>query len=157
MSVLTEPTHFRGSLDDLLAVRAAVDVPVLRKDFVVHEAQVLEARAAGADSLLLITACLDDDELAALLAASRGAWGWSRSSRRTTTATWRARSRPTREIVGVNARDLETLAVDVPASLARMRVSARTGSSWPRAGSATTRTSGPPRPRARLPSSWGRR
>ena len=63
ISVLTEERRFGGSLDDLRAVRAAVDVPLLRKDFMVEPYQVLEARAAGADLVLLIVAALDDDTL----------------------------------------------------------------------------------------------
>lgn len=75
ISVLTEPTWFKGSLDDMLAARKAIDGAsanrpgVLRKDFVVDEYQVVEARAYGADAVLLIVACLDDPELAALLAS----------------------------------------------------------------------------------------
>jgi indole-3-glycerol phosphate synthase len=63
ISVLTEQRRFGGSLDDLRAVRAAVDVPVLRKDFIVTAYQLVEARAAGADLALLIVAALDDDTL----------------------------------------------------------------------------------------------
>lgn len=59
ISVLTEQRKFKGSLDDLSAVRAAVSVPILRKDFIATEYQVLEARAAGADIVLLIVAGLD--------------------------------------------------------------------------------------------------
>ncbi len=68
ISVLTEPTFFDGSLDHLRAVRAAVRTPVLRKDFLVTEFQLVEARAIGADAVLLIVAALDDSELRALLA-----------------------------------------------------------------------------------------
>jgi len=67
ISVLTEPTFFDGALAHLSAVRAAVDVPVLCKDFIVSERQLLEARAAGADAALLIVAALDDAALARLL------------------------------------------------------------------------------------------
>src|SRR5262249_31359328 len=67
ISVLTEPTFFDGSLDHLRTVRAAVDVPVLRKDFVIAEYQLLEARAARADAVLLIVAALTPAELTALL------------------------------------------------------------------------------------------
>lgn len=63
ISVLTEQRRFGGSLDDLRAVRAAVDIPVLRKDFIVTSYQLVEARAAGADLALLIVAALDDDTL----------------------------------------------------------------------------------------------
>src|SRR5215472_14937609 len=67
ISVLTEPHFFQGSLDYLTAVRAAVSLPVLRKDFIVDPYQVYEARAYGADAILLICAVLDDAELASLL------------------------------------------------------------------------------------------
>jgi indole-3-glycerol phosphate synthase len=66
ISVLTEPTFFDGALEHLEAVRSAVSIPVLRKDFVVSEYQLLEARAAGADAVLLIVAALDPQMLAAL-------------------------------------------------------------------------------------------
>jgi indole-3-glycerol phosphate synthase len=67
ISVLTEPTFFDGSLDDLKAVRASVDVPILRKDFVVARYQLMEARAAGADAVLLIAAALSRHELKTLV------------------------------------------------------------------------------------------
>jgi len=63
ISVLTDPTYFQGSLDYLRAVRTAVEVPVLRKDFIIDSYQLLEARAAGADAVLLIAECLDDCNL----------------------------------------------------------------------------------------------
>jgi indole-3-glycerol phosphate synthase len=66
ISVLTEERKFKGSLADLEAVRAAVDIPVLRKDFIATEYQVLEARAAGADLVLLIVAALDQPTLSRL-------------------------------------------------------------------------------------------
>src|SRR5947208_2606138 len=66
ISVLTEPTFFDGALEHLEAVRAAVGVPLLRKDFIVSEYQLLEARAAGADAVLLIVAALDIARLSEL-------------------------------------------------------------------------------------------
>jgi indole-3-glycerol phosphate synthase len=70
ISVLTD-CHFKGSLDDLRAVRDAVDVPLLRKDFIFEPYQVYEARAAGADCILLIIAMLKEGELRSLAALSR--------------------------------------------------------------------------------------
>ena len=67
VSVLTEPRHFQGSLADLQAVRSSVSIPVLRKDFLIHPSQVIEARASGADAVLLIVAALTDAQLQALL------------------------------------------------------------------------------------------
>jgi len=63
ISVLTDRPHFQGSLDYLTQVRRAVDLPVLRKDFIIDPYQVVEARAAGADAVLLIAECLDDAPL----------------------------------------------------------------------------------------------
>jgi indole-3-glycerol phosphate synthase len=71
ISVLTEPTFFDGSLEHLRAVRAAVSIPVLRKDFIVTEYQLLEARAAGADAVLLIVAAGDDALLRRLIDRAR--------------------------------------------------------------------------------------
>jgi indole-3-glycerol phosphate synthase len=66
VSILTEPHHFGGSLDDLRAARAATPLPILRKDFTVDRYQLYEAAAAGADAVLLIVAALEDDDLAGL-------------------------------------------------------------------------------------------
>ncbi len=72
LSVLTDADYFGGSLADLELARATVALPVLRKDFIIDELQLLEARAAGADAVLLIVRMLDDVQLRDLLAAARG-------------------------------------------------------------------------------------
>lgn len=76
LSVLTDVDFFQGSLDYLRAVRAAVDLPIIRKDFIVDEYQVVEARAAGADAILLIVASLDDAQLMHLYQTATD-WGMS--------------------------------------------------------------------------------
>lgn len=71
ISVLTDEPYFQGRLEYLTQVREAVQIPVLRKDFIIDEYQVVEARTAGADSILLIAECLSDDELVRLFSLSR--------------------------------------------------------------------------------------
>ena len=115
ISVLTEPTFFDGALEHLAAVRAAVDVPLLRKDFIVSEYQLLEARAAGADAVLLIVAALPRGARR-LLDARAAALGLDAlvevHDARSCAIALDAGAR----IVGVNNRNLRTLEVDVHAS-----------------------------------------
>jgi indole-3-glycerol phosphate synthase len=110
ISVLTEERRFGGSLDDLRAVRAAVDVPVLRKDFVVEPYQVLEARAAGADLVLLIVAALDDELLRRLHDQARELGMTVLVEVHDEPETARAVELGA-DLVGINARDLKTLDV----------------------------------------------
>jgi indole-3-glycerol phosphate synthase len=119
VSVLTEPAHFGGSLEDLAAVRDLVDVPLLRKDFLIDPDQVLAARAAGADAVLLIAASLNDDELRALISASRELGMEPLVESHTDEDLERVLATDA-GIVGVNARDLETLEVDVAAARTRI-------------------------------------
>src|SRR4051794_12280709 len=111
ISVLTEQRRFGGSLADLRAVRAAVDIPILRKDFIVDSYQLLEARAAGADMALLIVAALDDDELNRLHDTARELGLTVLVEVHDESETERAVALGA-ELVGVNARNLKTLAVD---------------------------------------------
>ncbi len=111
ISVLTEERRFSGSLDDLRAVRAAVATPVLRKDFIVTEYQLLEARAAGADLVLLIVAALDDETLSRLHERARGLGMTVLVEVHDEAEIARALAIGA-ELIGVNARNLKTLEVD---------------------------------------------
>jgi indole-3-glycerol phosphate synthase len=111
ISVLTEERRFGGSLDDLRAVRDAVGIPLLRKDFMVEPYQVLEARAAGADLVLLIVAALDDDALRRLHDQARELGMAVLVEVHDEPEAERAVALGA-ELVGVNARDLRTLAID---------------------------------------------
>jgi indole-3-glycerol phosphate synthase len=119
VSVLTEPDHFKGSLDDLREARSACRIPVLRKDFLCDALHVWEARAAGADAVLLIVAALSQTELVSLsdLTSDLGM-----------SALVEVHSAPEIDravlagarIVGINTRDLATLEVD-PEVVAKLR------------------------------------
>jgi indole-3-glycerol phosphate synthase len=118
LSVLTEPSRFGGSLEDLAQVRAAVGLPLLRKDFITDEVQLLEARVHGASAVLLIARALEPGRLAGLARAARA-----------TGLECLVEVRDERELeraiavdaaaIGVNNRDLETLVID-PAVGARL-------------------------------------
>ncbi len=110
ISVLTEQRRFGGSLDDLRAVRAAVDIPVLRKDFIVSTYQLVEARAAGADLALLIVAALPGDELRRLYDEARELGLAVLVEVHDEAETERAVDLGA-ELVGVNARNLKTLEI----------------------------------------------
>jgi indole-3-glycerol phosphate synthase len=115
ISVLTEPTFFDGSLDHLRAVRNVTDVPLLRKDFVVSEYQLLEAKAAGADAVLLIVAALDSHALVALRTRA-GALGLGTLVEVHDSEELDRAIDAGADVVGVNNRNLRTLVVDVHAS-----------------------------------------
>ena len=112
VSVLTEPVHFAGSPEDLQKVRAAVDLPVLRKDFVTIPYQVWEARAWGADAVLLIVAALDPPLLTDLLAEASAA-GLDALVEVHTLQEAATAAAAGAGLIGVNARDLATLTVDL--------------------------------------------
>ena len=111
ISVLTEPERFLGSLDDLTQVKGAVSLPVLRKDFIIDEWQITEARAAGADAVLLIARCIEGD-LSPFIDRCRAhdmdalveVFNESEVERALIAGA---------ELIGVNHRDLETFEIDV--------------------------------------------
>lgn len=112
ISVLTEPEYFGGSLDDLRRVRAAVSIPVLRKDFIVDRRQVAESRSAGADALLLIVAALDQALLKELIAEAETVGIEALVEAHDEDEAQRAVAAGAR-IVGVNNRDLRTFRTDL--------------------------------------------
>jgi indole-3-glycerol phosphate synthase len=118
ISVLTEGRRFHGSLEDLVRVRRAVDIPVLRKDFIVSAYQLFEARAAGADLVLLIVAALTDVELVCLIERAESIGLTPLVEVHTADEVSRAVTAGAR-IIGVNARNLSTLEVD-PTTFARL-------------------------------------
>jgi indole-3-glycerol phosphate synthase len=116
ISVLTDEKFFQGSLDDLRRVRGAVELPVLRKDFILDRYQVLEARAAGADCVLLIAECLDDDALRELhqYAGALGMQSLIELYEPQNLDRVLALSPP---LVGVNNRNLKSMVTDLEHSL----------------------------------------
>ena len=108
ISVLTEPSFFDGTLDHLRAVRAAVRVPVLRKDFIVTEFQIAEARAAGADAVLLIVAAMDDADLSRMVGVA-ATHGLATLVEVHSVDEARRAAGCGAPIIGVNSRDLRTL------------------------------------------------
>jgi indole-3-glycerol phosphate synthase len=111
ISVLTERRRFGGSLEDLDAVRSAVNVPILRKDFMVDQYQFLEARAHGADLVLLIVAALSKSQLSDYLALTQELGMHAIVEVHTNEELEIALDNPC-EFIGVNSRNLKTLEVD---------------------------------------------
>lgn len=107
ISVLTDKRYFGGHLDYLHAIRQRVPIPVLRKDFIIDRYQVLEARVAGADALLLIVSALDDDTLSDLLAYTREL-GMEALVEVHTEEELRRALRAGATVIGINNRDLST-------------------------------------------------
>ena len=118
ISVLTEPAHFGGSNDDLLAVRAAVRIPVLKKDFHIDPLQLAEAKAIGASAALLIARALSPDDLRRMMDAARELSLEVLVEVRDAEELARALEVDA-PIIGINNRNLETLAMD-PATSERL-------------------------------------
>ncbi|MCH7584070.1 MAG: indole-3-glycerol phosphate synthase TrpC [Acidobacteria bacterium] len=116
ISVLTEPDHFGGSLEDLREIGVATSIPVLRKDFILDPLQIDEARAAGADAVLLIAAILSDQVLAGLIDhVSR--FGMAALVEAHDSEELRRAIDLGAEVVGVNNRDLASFEVDLETSI----------------------------------------
>ncbi len=116
LSVLTDRQFFGGGLDALHSVRAAVDLPLLRKDFVVDPLQLWEARAAGADGVLLIVRILEDGQIRDLLALAGELGMDALVEAHTEEEVHRALACGT-TLLGINNRDLDTFATDLELSL----------------------------------------
>ena len=112
ISVLTDGPFFGGSLDDLARVRAAVRVPILRKDFTVDAYQIVEARAHGADAVLLIVTALSDAELAPLMAEAER-WGLDVLVEAHDAGEVQRAVALGARVIGINHRDLRTFQMDM--------------------------------------------
>jgi indole-3-glycerol phosphate synthase len=117
ISVLTEEDYFSGSLDDLRAVKSAVDLPVLRKDFIIDEYQVYESAAAGADAVLLIVAALEDDILIRLRRLIEDDLGMDALIEVHTGEEMQRAVTCGASVIGVNNRNLHTFEVSLDTSL----------------------------------------
>jgi indole-3-glycerol phosphate synthase len=120
MSVLTEEDYFAGSLDDLQKVKATIDLPVLRKDFMFEEYQVYEAAAAGADAILLIVAAIDDETVLRLRRLAEDELGIDALVEVHTADEMKRAVACGATIIGVNNRDLRTFEVSFETSLSLM-------------------------------------
>ncbi|MEO5720536.1 MAG: indole-3-glycerol phosphate synthase TrpC [Chthoniobacterales bacterium] len=112
ISILTDEQFFQGRIDYLAQIRAAVDVPLLRKDFILDEVQIAEAAAAGADAILLIVAALRDEELVALLEAA-ALYQMDALVEVHTLAELDRALETDAKIIGINNRNLATFEVDL--------------------------------------------
>jgi indole-3-glycerol phosphate synthase len=121
MSVLTEEDYFAGSLDDLKQVKAAVELPVLRKDFIFEEYQIYESAAAGADAILLIVAALDDELLLRLRGLAEDALQMDALVEVHTSEEMKRAAGCGATLIGVNNRDLRTFEVSLDTSLSLAR------------------------------------
>jgi len=117
VSVLTEADYFAGSLDDLRAVRQAISLPILRKDFIFDEYQVYESAAAGADALLLIVAALDGDSLVRLRTITEDDLGMDALVEVHTSEELGRAVQAGARVIGVNNRDLSTFEVSLETSV----------------------------------------
>lgn len=116
ISVLTEEDKFCGSLDDLEVARSAVEIPILRKDFIYDEFQIHEAKAAGADVILLIVAMLDDDKLLQLRQLAEGELGLDALVEVHTKEELDRAVKIGATLIGVNNRDLHSFKVSLDVS-----------------------------------------
>ncbi len=121
ISVITEEDHFMGSEDDLKAVRAVVDLPILRKDFILDTYQILETRAWGADSYLLITSLLGGEKLEELVGFGRDLGMEPLVETHTVQDVYAAWSSGAK-IIGVNNRNLNDFTVDLNATYQALRI-----------------------------------
>lgn len=116
ISVLTEEDHFMGSINDLRAVRGAVDLPILRKDFIFDAFQVYEAAAAGADAILLIAAMLENTEIETLRSVTEDELGLDALVEVHTVDELERVMQTGAKLIGVNNRDLKTFHVTLDVS-----------------------------------------
>jgi|ERR1700730_11585 len=116
ISVLTEKHFFGGSIDDLLEICAITTLPVLRKDFIIHPAQIFEAAEAGADAVLLIAAVLDDEMLRELRSIAEAELGLDALVEVHTEKEMERAANCGAQIIGVNNRDLTTFEVSLSTS-----------------------------------------
>jgi indole-3-glycerol phosphate synthase len=116
ISVLTEEDYFQGSLQDLIDVRNAIDLPILRKDFVIDELQIYESASAGADAILLIVAALSENDLSKLLRSAEDDLGMDAIVEVHTMDELEIAKRVSARIVGINNRDLRSFKVSLNVS-----------------------------------------